>query len=352
MVSTFQKGVRISELSTIGVGGAAKYFKSCKTVDDIIDSLKTAKDEGLPVQVIGRCSNIIFSDDGFDGLVLKIDTKGIRLKEEGDYVHVTVSAGESWDDFVKWSVESGYQGVECLSGIPGTVGASPVQNIGAYGQEVKDVIVSLNAIDRENLELVEFENQHCRFGYRNSIFKSLYKDRYIITSVTFLLKRDGFQEIKYPDLKEYIESKYENIPPDKFLEIVRESVIEIRRGKSMIVDPDDQYSRSLGSFFTNPIISYKEYEELIPKFCNEAAIPSYECEGGIKISAAFLIERAGFCKGLRYGGVGISPNHLLAIVNYSGTSREILEFAENIRNKVAEKFNINLEIEPVIVKVR
>ena len=352
----FQYNVLLSSLISIKLGGEAKLFCNCKTTDELKACLIYAKTENLPIQVIGGGSNIIFPDEGFDGVVIKIDIKGIKLKELIDNaVEVTSGAGEVWDDFVKLCIDNNLTGVECLSGIPGNVGATPIQNVGAYGQEVSNTIVSVEAIDRLTLKTVEFTNEECNFGYRQSSFKNKSKDKYIITNITYRLKKFSEPKIKYPELKKRLDEKtsWDSLENGKKkLSVIRDSVIDIRKSKSMVIDSKDPNTVSCGSFFLNPVLTVEEFKEL-EKICskNNIRIPSYKTDEGIKIPAAWLVENAGFHKGYRKGGVGISTNHSLALINCGGSAKELLELSSKIENDVYNIFGIKLKQEPEIVKM-
>ncbi|MFC2092916.1 UDP-N-acetylmuramate dehydrogenase [Bacteroidota bacterium] len=351
----FQHSVSLSELTTIKLGGEAKLFCNCKTTDEIIACLIYAKTENLPVQVIGGGSNIIFSDDGFNGIVIKIYIKGIKFNElEKNLIEITSGAGEAWDDFVKLCIDNNLNGVECLSGIPGCVGATPIQNVGAYGQEVSNTIVSVEAIDRLTLKTVEFTNEECNFGYRQSRFKNKDKDKYIITKVTYSMKKFAEPKIKYPELKKYLDdnTKLNALKNGKEkLSAIRDIVIDIRKSKSMIIDSNDPNTVSCGSFFLNPVLTEEEFKEL-EKTCikSNLNVPAYKTDKGIKISAAWLLENAGFHKGYKKGGVGISTNHSLALINCGGSAKELLELSDKIENEVYYKLGVKLSNEPEIVK--
>ncbi len=353
-----KSGVDISEYTTIGLGSVAKYFVSCRSVDEIRSAFQFAESERLPVQILGGGSNVIFPDDGFNGLVLKIDCKGVECVPDGEYTMVRAAAGEVWDDLVKLCVGKDLAGVECLSGIPGSVGATPIQNVGAYGQEVKDTIISVKALDRKSLELVEFTSADCEFGYRKSRFKTRDKDCFVIVEVAYRLRNSGMPTIRYEELREHIrvngiEQGTRNTERGSVgLQEVRDAVLALRRRKSMVVDPDDPNSRSVGSFFVNPILSENEHKNFIEKLSLNGikSAPSYKDAAGTKLSAAWLIENSGFHKGYGRNGVGISPNHALALVNYSGTAEAILSLASDIEGAVREKFGVQLEREAVVVE--
>lgn len=343
------KSVMLSDFTTIKLGGAANMFVECVCDDDILKSLTFAREKKIRFQVLGGGSNSVFSDEGFDGVVLFINSKGIE--KSGDTF--SVKAGERWDDFVKFAVGLGFSGVECLSGIPGSAGATPIQNVGAYGQEVADVIVCVRAIDTESLKFVEFSKVDCDFSYRSSRFKSADRNRFVITDVSFKLNAAGAAEIKYKELNDFL-GTYEGFNllengKDK-LAAVRDAVIAIRRGKGMVYDECDAESFSCGSFFTNPVLNEKEFDDFI-FVCKSLNVEarSFKVGEGYKVSAAWLIEKAGFEKGFTENGVGISSKHTLAIVNRGGTTRELIDFAERIRMSVFEKFKIELVREPVVV---
>lgn len=351
-----RKDVMLSEYTTIGLGGPSEYFLICSNTEDIISGLKFASENNLSVQVLSGGSNIIFPDKGYDGLIIKIDTKGIEINEKGNNVCVNVKAGEVWDDVVKFCIERSLTGIECLSGIPGSTGATPVQNVGAYGQEVKDVIESVTAIDRKTLEIVTFKNAECNFGYRQSRFKNEDKERFIITEVQFLFNKQNQPLIRYPELQKFIDSKKymksEYSLKDKLTQI-RNAVLELRKGKSMLIDLNDPNSRSCGSFFMNPVLNEEDFKKFMERVeynnNNKEQIPVFRSGENYKISAAWLIENTGFQKGYKKGGVGISGKHSLALINIQGTTKEMTEYAKEIEESVFLKFGIILKTEPVIV---
>lgn len=349
-----QHNVNLREFTTIGLGGKAKYFIHCKSVTDIISCLKFAKDNNSEVQVMSGGSNIIFPDDGFDGIVMFINLKGVEFKEEENSIYANVKAGESWDEFVLKCIGRGLTGIECLSGIPGSVGSTPIQNVGAYGQEVKDLIVSLKAIDRLTLQESIFENKDCLFGYRQSRFKNRDKDKYVITEVSFRFEKEREPVIKYKELQQLLDSKNSlksALSLKDKLKLIRNSVYYLRKGKSMITDRNDPNSKSCGSFFINPVLNDIEFEKFIlssGKLTDE--IPVFKTGKENKISAAWLVEQAGFHKGYIKGGAGISQNHSLALININGTTKELLDLAKDIEVSVFDKFGIILSKEPVIVE--
>ncbi|MEO6694061.1 MAG: UDP-N-acetylmuramate dehydrogenase, partial [Ignavibacteria bacterium] len=306
MPVNFKNNIPLSSHTSIELGGNADYFSECFDLDSIIETLIFAKKNNLKVQVMSGGSNIIFPDSGYKGIVLKVNNKGVNFENEADHSKITVSAGENWDDLVKLCIENDLTGVECMSGIPGSVGAAPVQNIGAYGQEVKNTIQSLKALDKKNITLVEFSNEECKFAYRQSRFKAEDAERYIITEVTFSLKKSEDPQIYYPELQNFLDKNTDyavlKTTKDKLLKI-RKSVMSLRKKKSMVLDKNDPNSRSCGSFFINPILNEDDFIDIKSKF---GSIPYYKTEFYFKIPAAWLIEQAGFYKGYKFGRAGIS----------------------------------------------
>jgi len=347
-----QEDVLLAPYTTLQLGGPARHFASCEYVDQLRFGLIWAAQNALPVQILGGGSNTIFPDDGFPGLILHIALSGVGFIAEKGATRVTAAGGEDWDAFVHLCVERGLAGIECLAGIPGQVGATPIQNVGAYGQEVQDTIVGLRALDRRSLKIVEFTAGDCGFAYRQSRFKAADQNRYIITDVTFRLRPEGRPELRYPELRRTIEESVDLTSLKSgapILTAVRDAVLALRRGKSMVVDPNDPDSRSAGSFFLNPILSEKQFAALRERVSEPSSIPQYPAPNGIKIPAAWLVEQAGYHKGYRQGEVGISAHHALALVNRNGTTRELLDLALAIQNEVLQKFDIHLEREPVVV---
>lgn len=355
-----QENIPLDKFTSIKLGGKAKYFCDCKSVEDIKECLSFAGEKKLKIHFLAGGSNSVFSDDGFDGIVIKIDIKGIIVQDANENdVMVKAGAGEDWDEFVKFCVDNNFAGVECLSGIPGSVGATPIQNVGAYGQEVKDTIISVKVIEKASGKTIMFPKEDCLFGYRTSRFKTVDKDKYIVTEVIFKLRKNGKPVIKYPELEKYLKSKYEN---NFSLQDVRNAVLELRKRKAMVIDEGDPDSVSCGSFFVNPILTNEEYEKFRRKIIDEMengkskiengeelSIPHWFVNGKIKLSAAWLIENAGFKKGYIKNGVGISSKHCLALVNKGGKTSDLLELAEEIQTKVFEKFGVKLIIEPVVI---
>ncbi len=351
-----QENVPLASWTTIGLGGPARFFFSATGVEELCQALAWARDEGLPVHILGGGSNTIFADEGYPGLVLHIALRGVEVHKAGEWVEVTAAAGEPWDELVRTCVEQGWGGVECLSGIPGQVGATPVQNVGAYGQEVAETLVFLVALDRQTLREVRFSGPECGFGYRRSRFKEEDRGRYVITSVTYRLAVEGRPAVRYAELRRYLEEHTDLAALGSgrpALLAVREAVLALRRSKSMLVDPDDPHSRSAGSFFLNPTLTpdrARRLEERWRALGGEEPLPFFPSAEGIRVPAAWLVEQAGFRRGYRHGHVGISAHHALALVNYGGTMGELLNLAEEIREAVYARFGLWLEVEPEIVE--
>lgn len=345
------ENVQLAPYTTIGLGGPTRYLAECAGPDDVREALELARDKRLPVQILGGGSNLIFPDAGFPGVVLRVASRGFSFRDEAQGVTLKAAAGEPWDSLVAESVRRGLSGIECLSGIPGTVGGTPIQNVGAYGQEIAETLVCATCLARETLEPVSFTRADCGFGYRSSRFKREDRDCYVVTEVTFRLRRDRGPELRYPELAAAVSARREPLS----LRLVRETVLALRRGKAMVLNPDDPNTRSAGSFFLNPVLSPAAFAEL-ERRCGVAGaaepIPSFPAAGGVKVPAAWLVERAGFRKGLRRGGAGISSRHALALVNLGGTTAELLALARDIEQKVDAKFGVRLEREPVVVEAR
>ncbi|MBK5258100.1 MAG: UDP-N-acetylmuramate dehydrogenase [Thermoanaerobaculia bacterium] len=339
-----ESNVALAPLTTIGIGGAARFFFRAKRVDEIYLAVEWARDNGCELFILGGGSNLLISDGGFDGLVVHADLRGITIESEDEYATVKVAAGEPWDEFVAMAIGNRWAGVECLSGIPGSTGATPIQNVGAYGQDVSETIVRVEALDRTTGRVRTFTNAECRFGYRASLFKNHERDRHVVVSVTFRLKCDGAASIRYPELKKFIEEKGVSIDD---LQGVRDAVIAIRKRKGMVIDPSDPDTKSDGSFFMNPVVTLAEYASFARREGANAA-PHFPSEdGNVKLSAAWLIEHAGFNKGFTHGNVGLSSKHTLAVINRGGgTAKEVVELVAMIQKRVREQFGIEIHPEP------
>ena len=346
MRSRFQINIRENEplapLTTLKVGGTARFFALAETEEHIANAFRFAADAKLDVFVLGGGSNIVVADRGFDGLVVRVGIKGLEIDEQDEGVFVTAGAGEDWDALVAETVRRDLAGFECLSGIPGFVGATPVQNVGAYGQEVSETVVSVRCFDRATGTTVELSNAACGFSYRRSIFNSTERDRYVVLSVSYKLNKNGAGKITYKDLIETFRGRQPSLAE------TRNAVLGIRRSKSMVIDPADPNSQSAGSFFKNPVVEIAKINTIRAV---AGAVPSFPVsETTVKIPAAWLIENAGFAKGFRSGRAGISANHSLAVVNFGGASAsEIVTLQDIIRSRIEEKFGIRLEPEPIFV---
>jgi UDP-N-acetylmuramate dehydrogenase len=343
-----QENIPLAPLTTLRVGGPARYFIEAATADDVREAVALAKSRALPLFVLGGGSNLVVSDAGWPGLVLKVAIPGINHRHVHGMAYFDVGAGEEWDGFVAIAVEHGCSGIECLSGIPGNVGGTPVQNVGAYGQEVGETIQSLTALNLETGEEEEFEKGDCGFGYRTSVFNTSQRGRYVILRVTYSLRHCGEPQITYGDLKKY----FAESPYKPTLAQVRDAVRDIRASKGMLITPGDPDSRSAGSFFKNPVLSAEQFEELKRRAAaRHLEVPSYPAlEAQRKVSAAWLVEQSGFSKGFGNGRVGISSKHALAIVNRGGaTAAEIIKFKDEIQQRVEQAWGIPLQVEPVVV---
>lgn len=352
-----QQGVALAPLTTIKLGGTASVFIECVNETDIQEALQFAHEKNLLIHVLGGGSNTIFHDDGFAGLVLAVRLKGVTFQEKESYVEADVAAGEDWDSFVQQCIGRGFGGLECMSGVPGLVGATPIQNVGAYGQEVSEVITHVRAVDRTSGKVQTFSAKECAFGYRTSRFKTTDANTYIITSVRFRLSPNATPNIHYEQLREALSSTEPLGTGKPALQKVREAVLGLRKSKSMLVSVDDPHSQSCGSFFVAPLISLDVLARITdivgeepPHFTAASeSKDAHSLQGMVKIPAGWLIEQAGFERGYRRNGIGISPNHALALVNYSGTSQDLLSFAQEIQQVVRDKFGVVLEQEPVAV---
>jgi UDP-N-acetylmuramate dehydrogenase len=334
----------LAPFTTFGIGGPARWFIEAETEDDIVEAAYWAREHEMELFVLGGGSNLLVSDAGFNGLVLHV---GIRGMERGGELF-RCGAGEQWDEFVSFAVAERCAGIECLAGIPGTVGGTPVQNVGAYGQEVESVIECVRAFDLEQWKHVELLNKECGFAYRRSRFNSTDRGRFVVTGVDYRLRRNGSPQITYADLK----ARFNGLTGAPTLSEVAIAVREIRKGKGMLIVEGDPDCRSAGSFFKNPEVS-SEVAGRVREFVENVGVPLrvFPTAGGlVKIPAAWLIEQAGFSKGYSLGAAGISSRHTLALINRGGASAgEILGLAQKIAAAVQERFGIQLEMEPVML---
>jgi UDP-N-acetylmuramate dehydrogenase len=339
------QAVPLAPLTTLGVGGPAEYFVRATNEASLVTAVAWARRRGMKARILGGGSNVVVPDAGVSGLVVRVDHRGLAFGSSGDKVQVDVAAGEPWDAVVAASVQRNLQGLECLSGIPGLAGATPIQNVGAYGQEVAETIVKVRVLDCTTLDVVELGARECGFGYRDSRFKSLEPDRFVVLAVTFELRHGAAPAMRYAELTRYFEGRAEQTPS---LTAVRDATIALRRVKSMVYDPADPNHRSCGSFFTNPVV----LPELATRVeqTTAAPMPRYpQPDGRVKLAAGWLIERAGFEKGLRRGNVGLSTRHALCIVCHDGASaRDVLSLADEIRAGVRARFGVELVPEPAV----
>lgn len=331
--------VPLAEYTTFGIGGPARWFVEATDEESVLEAVRFARERGTPLFVLGGGSNLLVADAGYPGLVLRMALGGIT--QEGSLFHV--AAGEDWDQFVSLAIDGGFGGIECLAGIPGTVGGTPVQNVGAYGQEVSASIVSVRILDLNHLKFGELPNSACGFSYRRSIFNSTHKGRFIVTGVDYKLRAKAFPVLQYPDLKRYFQRRQET----PSLKEAAAAVREIRHEKGMLLVPGEPDCRSAGSFFKNPVVAQARYDEIAAKA--SAPVPCYAASRGlVKIPAAWLVEQAGFQKRFALGAAGISSRHTLALINRGGaTAAEILALRDLIVGTVEKRFGIRLEPEPV-----
>jgi UDP-N-acetylmuramate dehydrogenase len=392
-VLTLTERVPLSGYTTLRLGGPAARLAEARTADDVIAAVRAADASGEPLLVLGGGSNLVVCDGGFGGTVLRTSTAGISVGETGERVLVTIAAGENWDEFVEWSVAEKLAGIECLSGIPGLAGATPIQNVGAYGQEVASTITSVTVLDRLTGSVGTMAGSECGFGYRTSLFKRTAfaragadpvggtdsaaagpaggsaprqlttpgpTGRYVVLDVTFSLERDpASAPVRYAELARKLSVEVGDRAP---LADVRAAVLDLRRGKGMVLDPADPDTVSAGSFFTNPVIGPGELvrlEEVVSAQSPGVGVPTFPAgsdarePGSVKVPAAWLIEHAGFGKG--YPGRGaarISSKHTLALTNTGGaTAAELIALARDISAGVRSSFGIELAHEPVLVGI-
>ena len=331
--------IRLADVTTFRVGGPARQFREVADEGELIAAVREADAEGWPLLIIGGGSNLLIADEGFDGIAIRVATKGIDAGVMCGAGRVEAAAGEHWDSFVAELIEQGYAGAEALSGIPGSVGATPIQNVGAYGQEVSQIIDRVRVLDRTTGEVGDLAADECGFGYRDSMFKRT-PGRFVVLSVVFELPRSKFSRpIRYNELARSVNV---GVGDRAGLGEVREAVLALRRGKGMVIDPADHDTWSAGSFFTNPVVP----EDLLPPDA-----PAFPVEGGLmKTSAAWLIEYTGFGKGYGSGAARLSTKHTLAITNRGhATAADILALAREVRDGVRDRTGISLVPEPVLV---
>lgn len=339
---TIQTDVALSGWCTLEVGGPARWF--CQAVDQgaLRDALAWARARDARVHILGGGSNVVFADEGFDGLVVRVDIRGVTSTAAEGCVTFSAGAGEPWDPFVAATIADGCGGLECLSGIPGLVGGTPVQNVGAYGQEVSDTIARVHVWDRARHQPAMLSTRECGFGYRTSRFKREDRTRFVVTRVDFALPQNVRPTVSYADVVSYFEQVGD---PSPSLPDVREAVLRIRRGKGMVIEDASPANRSVGSFFVNPVITDRHFARVR----TNDAIPHYRMgSDAVKIPAAWLIEQAGFARGFKRGAVGVSPFQAQAIVNNGGASAgDVVALAFEIKRAVWQAFEILLVPEPV-----
>jgi UDP-N-acetylmuramate dehydrogenase len=343
-----QENVPLAPLTTLKVGGPARYYVRANSEQDVLAAVGTARERGWPLFVLGGGSNLVIADAGWPGLVLHMAVDGLDHRRENSHVVFEAGAGEEWDKFVAYAVKHDCAGVECMSGIPGTVGGTPVQNVGAYGQEVSETISEVRALDTERGQMVDLCGESCGFAYRSSIFNAAAKGRYIITRVSYALAPGGAPKVEYADLKNFFSGR----GGARTLAEVRDAVRQIRLRKAMLIVNGDEDSRSAGSFFKNPLISQADYEQLAARATARGLAPPvrFPTPQGVKVPAGWLVEQAGFAKGTARGRVGISRRHALAIVNRGGaTAADVLVLKDEIQRRVEDVFGVQLQPEPVFV---
>jgi len=338
-----QHDVPLAPLTTLQLGGPAKHFVRVQDEVTLIDALGWAADARISVAILGGGSNLIVPDEGYSGLIIHMRIADIEFRKGGT---VHAAAGVPWETVVEGAVSRQWAGLECLTGIPGSTGATPIQNVGAYGQEVAEVVESVRVLRRDTFELEELGPEDCSFGYRDSLFKRE-PDRFIVCAVRFALRPNGRGTIRYAELQR-------SIGAGATLGEIRRTVLDLRRRKSMVIDPDDPNRRSAGSFFLNPVVSAERAERVVERALREklcttrSDVPCYRVgDGRVKLAAGWLIEKAGIARGTRRGAIGVSSKHALALVHHGGgTTTELLAFATEIRARVSDRFGIDLEREP------
>jgi UDP-N-acetylmuramate dehydrogenase len=357
----------LADYTTLRLGGPASRFVTAGSGGELIAAVRAADAEGEPVLVLGGGSNLVVADEGFPGVVVRVAGGGVQLAADGDAMLLTAAAGESWDDFVQLSIDEGLAGIECLSGIPGLVGATPIQNVGAYGQEVSQSVVSVQAYDRLMDTEVALAAAECGFGYRTSTFKrhatggrgarlnaAGATGRHIVLGVTFRLAVSKLSvPVRYAELARLLGvSEGDRVP----LAEARTAVLDLRRGKGMVLDPSDPDTRSAGSFFTNPVIPAARLADLQATLAARGQggqVPYFAAAAGqVKVPAGWLIEQAGFGRGYPgtdTEGARISTKHTLALTSRGGSTADLIGLARRVRDGVLDAFGVRLENEPVLV---
>lgn len=338
-----ERDVSLAPLTSLELGGPANYFVRAADETTLVNALRWAANEEVPSAILGGGSNLIVPDEGYEGLVIQMAIAGLDFRGGGT---VRVGAGVAWEKVVQGAVARGWAGLECLSGIPGSTGATPIQNVGAYGVEVSEVIARVRVLRRDTLVFDQLAPEDCGFGYRDSLFKR-HPDRFVVSAVEFALRPNGPGTVRYAELEK-------NVAPGATLAEIRRAVRALRRQKSMLIEPGDPNRRSAGSFFLNPVVSRVDADRLVEQAISEKLVsaenevPRYPIEGAqVKLAAGWLIEKAGVAKGTRRGAMGVSSRHALALVHHGGgTTAELIAFAEEIRARVLDRFGVTLEREP------
>lgn len=339
-----RSGQPLAPLTTLGVGGAAQYYLVVEDVESLVAACRWARKKNLPLWVLAGGSNLVVSDQGVAGLTIDLRLSGCEFDVRAEEELVTAAAGEGWDELVASTAKRGLFGIECLSGIPGRVGATPIQNVGAYGQEVSQTIVQVSAYDRHEDKIQQFEGDACEFGYRTSLFRHRLPGRFVLLSVTFRLSRMQRVPLRSEELMRRLSQKAIEHPQPTD---VRAAVLEVRRSKSMVYDVADPWSHSCGSFFVNPVVSSAHAASIEAQFADQTVPFFSQSDGTTKIAAAWLIEKAGFLRGHQEGLVGLSPRHSLAIVAQPrARAEDVCLLARKIQNRVFERFGVRLTPEP------
>jgi UDP-N-acetylmuramate dehydrogenase len=346
----WKESVPLGPYTTLGIGGPARYFCEVCSETQVAEAAEFARNAELPLFVLGGGSNLLVSDEGFYGAVMRVCIPvSDREQKYGGDVLVHAGAGESWNDIVLYAVERGYAGLECLAGIPGDVGGTPVQNVGAYGQEVSETIVQVRAFDLDTRTFVDLDHEACRFGYRRSIFNAEARGRYIVTAVTYRLRHRGEPALRYADVQRYFTASIQAGQKPTLREVY-DAVRSIREQKGMLAGQGGADGRSAGSFFKNHVISPEKLPQIAASV-GEGEVPRYPAgDGLVKLPAAWLIEKAGFHKGFAMGRVAISSRHTLALVNLGdATAAELIALRDLVMSAVMNKFAVELEQEPVML---
>ncbi len=347
---SIRRDVSLADRTTLGVGGPAWGWALFRTAEEVAHLAEVAERAGRPLVILGGGSNIVVADAGLGALVAQPAARGYALTRQNEGTVVRVDAGMDWDTFVAAMADRGLAGIEALSGIPGLAGGAPIQNIGAYGQELADTLVDVTVWDSTAAEVRVLSRECCGFGYRTSRFKGPDRGRFVVLELSLRLL-SARPTVRYAEL----ERELRNLPdePRAALREVRRSVLAIRRRKSMVYDPSDPNHRSVGSFFVNPVVRLEEADAIDAR-CHRVSdrpMPRFrQPDGWVKLSAAWLIEQAGFAKGYARGKVGLSTRHALAIVNRGGaTAADVIELARRIQDTVGESFGVRLRPEPQLL---